>query len=90
LVRHPWMLAGESTEAESWEISFSATGHPIAFAASSRRVDAPVITQIRPSSIPHRHLTRGLVTGEGNRASLTAAGKNLVALLMDDFPDALP
>jgi hypothetical protein len=90
LIRHPWMLAGESTEAESWEISFSATGHPIAFAASSRRVDAPVITQIRPSSIPHRHLTRGLVTGEGNRASLTAAGKNLVALLMDDFPDALP
>jgi len=90
LSRHPWMLSGDPTAAKAWEISFSATGHPIAFAVSEREVAAPVITQIRPSSVPHRHVTRGLVTGEGNRASLTSAGKNLVALVMGDFPDITP
>lgn len=84
--RHPWILHGEAADGVSWEISFSSTGHPIAFAASDRSVTSPIITQIRPSTVPHRHVTRGLVTGEGNRASLSTAGKNLVALVMDDFP----
>jgi hypothetical protein len=90
VVRHPWILHGSAENALSWEISFSATGHPIGFTSSQRQVSAPIITQIRPSSIPQRHLTRGLVTGEGNRASLTNDGKKLVALLMDDFPQAAP
>lgn len=88
--RHPWILHGAATEGSSWEISFSSTGHPIAFAASDRQVTSPIITQIRPSSVPHRHMTRGLVTGEGNRASLSQAGKNLVTLVMDDFPKPKP
>jgi hypothetical protein len=51
-------------------------------------VAAPLIIQIRPAEIPHRYLTRNLVTGEGNKASLTTGGKELVALLTDDFPVA--
>lgn len=86
VIRHPWILRGSPERAVSWEISFSATGQPVAFATSQRKVDAPVITTIRASSTPHRYLTRNLVDGIENRASLTRYGKQLVALLTDDFP----
>ena len=86
VTRHPWILRGEAEGAVSWEISFSATGQPVAFEPSQKRVAAPVITRVRSSEIPHRYRTRNLVTGQENRASLTQSGKQLVALLMDDFP----
>jgi hypothetical protein len=86
VTRHPWMLRGTPANAASWEISFSATGMPVAFTPGVRRVDGPVITAIRPSAIPHRYLTRNLVSGQENRATLTQGGKQLVTLLMDDFP----
>jgi hypothetical protein len=86
VIRHPWILRGSPEGAVSWEISFSSTGQPVAFAPSQRKVDSPVITAVRPSSTPHRYLTRSLVDGTGNRASLTRYGKQLVALLTDDFP----
>ena len=86
VLRHPWICKGETDGAVSWEISFSATGQPVAFAPSQRQVDEALVTSIRPSEIPHRYMTRNLLTGEGNRASLTNSGKQLVALVMDDFP----
>lgn len=84
--RYPWMVKGDTTGAASWEISFSATGQPVAFAPSQREVTTAVITAIRPATVPHRYLTRGLITGEGNQATLSRAGKQLVALITDDFP----
>ncbi len=86
VLRHPWILRGTPAGAVSWEISFSATGQPVAFTPSQRKVDAAIITAIRPSRIPHRYLTRNLVNGQENRASLSQSGKQLVALLTDDFP----
>lgn len=94
VVRYPWLLqpqpAGpEPAEAAvSWEIDFSATGLPVRVTPSQRKVEAPLIVQIHPAEVPHRYLTRNLVTGEGNKASLTNGGKQLVALLTDDFPVA--
>ena len=85
--RYPWIASGDIRKAKSWEISFNATGHPIAFVAGQREVTAPTVIQIRPSTISQKYLTRGLIVGEGNRASLTKAGKDLVALITDDFPD---
>jgi murein DD-endopeptidase MepM/ murein hydrolase activator NlpD len=84
--RYPWIARGQAEGAASWEISFSATGQPVAFTPSQRQVAAAVVTSIRPSTVPHRYLTRGLVTGEGNQATLTRAGKQLVSLITDDFP----
>jgi hypothetical protein len=84
--RYPWLLHGTAEGAVSWELSFSATGLPLAIAASQRQVAAPLISQIRPAEVPQRYLTRGLVMGDGDKASLTQAGRRLVALLMDDFP----
>lgn len=86
LQRHPWMQRGTVLKAASWEISFSATGQVVAFEALEKSVSSPVITKVRSSDTPHGYLTRGLVTGKHERASLTSSGKQLVALLMDDFP----
>ena len=83
--RYPWISHGDATTAVSWEISFSATGLPVAFSPSPRAVAAPTVTSIRPSSIPHRYLTRGLISGEGNQATLSNSGKQLVSLLTDDL-----
>jgi murein DD-endopeptidase MepM/ murein hydrolase activator NlpD len=85
VTRYPWICHGSADGAVSWEISFSATGLPVAFTPSQRQVDAPVVTSILPSTIPQRYLTRNLVNGQENRATLTASGKQLVALLTDDF-----
>lgn len=88
VIRHPWICKGNPDDAVSWEISFSATGMPVAFTPSQRQVDAPIVTAIRPSAIPHRYLTRNLIHGQDNHATLTQGGKQLVALLTDDFPVA--
>jgi murein DD-endopeptidase MepM/ murein hydrolase activator NlpD len=84
--RYPWIIRGNHEGAVSWEISFSATGLPVAFSPSKRSVTEATLTSVRPSTTPHRYLTRGLVTGEGNQASLSTSGQKLVALLTDDFP----
>ncbi len=84
--RHPWIARQTAEGGKSWEISFSATGLPVTFTPSPREVTAPVLTSVRPSTVPHRYLTRGLVTGEGNRAELSNSGKQLVSLLTADFP----
>lgn len=86
VARYPWICRGNAAGAVSWEICFSATGLPIAFIPSQRQVEAPIITSIRPSKIPHRYLTRNLVTGQDHSATLTTSGKHLVALLTEDFP----
>lgn len=92
LTRYPWMRREGVPDPVSWEIGFAATGHAISFAPSHRSVGAPVVTHLRPSDIPQRWLTRGLLTGEGNSASLSAGGKSLVSLVTDSFPvrDAAP
>jgi murein DD-endopeptidase MepM/ murein hydrolase activator NlpD len=86
VTRHPWICRGNPEIAASWEISFSATGMPIAFTPSPRQLDAPAVIAVRPSGIPHSYLTRNLITGQENKATLTESGKKLIALLMNDFP----
>jgi len=90
VARYPWISRGNAGDAASWEIAFSATGQPVSFTASPRRVTAPVVTEVRPSDVPHSYLTRNLVRGQGNRASLTTSGRRMVALFSDDFPRSDP
>jgi murein DD-endopeptidase MepM/ murein hydrolase activator NlpD len=84
--RYPWIAKGDTTGAVSWEISFSATGLPLAFERSQREVAVPIVTSVRPATVPQRYMTRNLITGEGNKVTLTNGGKQLVSLLTDDFP----
>ncbi|HEX5790044.1 MAG TPA: M23 family metallopeptidase, partial [Luteolibacter sp.] len=83
--RYPWLCRGDANQARSWEISFSATGLPVAFNADPREVEEPVVTAIRPSDIPHQYLTRHLVSGIRNQATLGRDGKRLVELVMGNF-----
>ena len=86
--RHPWIVKGSTDDQKSWEITFSATGQPISFTPSSREVNTPIVTSVKPSATPHRYLTRNLITGIGNQAALTSQGHQLVALITDQFPAA--
>lgn len=88
LSRYPWMRRGGEPDPVSWEVGFAATGHAISFTPSSRQVSAPVVSHIRPSEIPQRWLTRGLLTGEGAGTTLSAGGRSMVSLVMDSFPTA--
>jgi len=85
VTRYPWISHGSAEGAASWEISLSASGVPIAFTPTLRRVDTPVVSWIAPSTIPQRYLTHNLVTGQQENATLTASGKQLITLLTDDF-----
>lgn len=88
--RYPWIVKGNNDNQKSWEITFSATGQPVSFSPSSREVNAPIVTSVKPSATPHRYLTRNLITGIGNQATLTPQGQQLVALLTEHFPAAKP
>jgi hypothetical protein len=85
--RHRWLVKGDiAAPSPSWEITFSATGLTVGIAPSQRAVPEPIVSAVRDSKVSHRHLTRGLIDGTGNAANLTRSGKQLLALLMDDFP----
>lgn len=85
--RYPWLLkTPQQSNASSWEIAFSETGMPLSVRASERSVTKPTITMVKPSTIPHRHRTRGLLSGEGAQASLASDGTNLLNLLSGNFP----
>lgn len=84
--RYPWINRAPAVKPVSWEISFSATGLPVAFAPSDREVATAIVTAVRPSTVPHRYLTRGLISGEGNHATLSQAGNQLVDLLLAELP----
>jgi hypothetical protein len=85
--RHRWMVKGDlAAPSPSWEISFTATGLAVGIAPSARPVTEALVTAVRNSKMSHGYLTRGLLTGNGNAATLTRAGKQLVALVTEDFP----
>jgi hypothetical protein len=86
LARYPWMRRGEMPGAVSWEIGFAGTGHAISFSPSIRPVTGPTVSHLRPAEISQRWLTRGLLTGEGNAASLSNSGKQMLSLVLGDFP----
>jgi hypothetical protein len=85
--RYPWLMKSPAErQCVSWEISFSDTGMPLSISASDRAVSQATVTWVKPSDIPHRYKTRGLLSGEGTRASLDRDGRNLVDLLSGNFP----
>jgi murein DD-endopeptidase MepM/ murein hydrolase activator NlpD len=91
VTRYPWLLKSAPTAtAKSWEISFSETGMPLSVQASERIVSQPTITMVKPSTVPHRYNTRGLITGEGTQASLARDGTSLIDLLSGNFPVPAP
>ena len=86
LRRYPWLIQGEAkTSSPSWEISFTASGLPVAVTPSMRAVSAPRITSVRKCRSKHSYHTKGFVNGTGYRASLSDRGKRYLELLTGNF-----
>jgi murein DD-endopeptidase MepM/ murein hydrolase activator NlpD len=88
LTRHPWLKREGDTTANSWEIGFTATGHVVSFTPSSRSINQPTVSHIRPAEINQSYLTRGLISGSGNQVTLSREGSRLISLILGDFPRA--
>jgi len=84
--RYPFLLQGsEKPLTPSWEISFSASGFPIAVTPSNRKVEGPRITSIRQCHCKYSYHTKGYVKGTNYRASLSKTGLRFIRLITDDI-----
>ena len=85
--RYSWIRKGDHSKATpSWEISYAASGFPLAVTPSLRSVSAPVVSYVKPTRSNHSYHTKGLLTGTNRSASLTRIGKRTVALITGEFP----
>jgi hypothetical protein len=86
--RYPGLLRARAPslrETKSWEVSFAQSGAPLKIEPASRPVSAPELTYFKRSGGSYSLLTRGVLTGRGDRASLSENGKRLMRLLI--YPD---
>ena len=84
LRRYPW-LAQSTDKSPSWEISFTASGLPVAITPSQRETSSPRVTFVKPCRSQHSYHTKGFLTGTGNRASLSNRGKRFIELIAETF-----
>ncbi len=86
VTRYPWLAKGNlKSHTPSWEISFSASGFPLAVRPSNRRVTAPRVSSIRKCLSKHEYHTKGFISGTGYRATLTKKGKRFIDLVTGNF-----
>lgn len=81
LNRYPWLGRGRIEEnSPSWEIAFSASGLPLSIVPSFREVKSPIITSVRACQSKQLYLTKGLLEGTGQHASLSDTGRRFIEL----------
>lgn len=84
--RYPWLRQGDHHRpSPSWEISFSASGLPLAIASSHREVPKPLVTYVRTTQSRHEYYTLSRLAGSGRRATLTKSGIEFLALVTGEF-----
>lgn len=84
--RYPWLRRGDHNRpSPSWEISFTASGLPLAIASSHREVAKPLVTYVRTAQSRHEYHTLSRIEGTGRRATLTARGLQSLALITGEF-----
>ena len=73
LRRYPFLARDMDTvqNPKSGEISFAATGVPVAIRPSDRTLSQPVVTFVKPSTGNHADLTVDRLTGTGDSATLS-------------------
>ena len=84
--RYPWLLrTPASRDAKSWEVSFAQSGVPLKIEPGSKVVTQPELTYFKKSGARYWNLTREMLTGRGEHASLSENGRNWMRLLI--YPD---
>ena len=83
---YPWMLTRNADKsAQSWLVSFAASGLPVKLEPSPNAVSQPEVVWAKKTAADLTYLTRGDVAGHGKNAHLTDSGRRLMRLLI--FPD---
>ncbi|MCP5536088.1 MAG: M23 family metallopeptidase [Akkermansiaceae bacterium] len=86
VARYPWLARGNhKSRTPSWEISFSASGFPLAVSPSMRSVSEARISSVRNCRSKHEYHTKGFVSGTGHRATLSKTGKRFIELVTGQF-----
>lgn len=84
---YPWLRKGNHNAASaSWEISFSNSTFPLAVKPSDKKVSQPTVTYVKPSDTYHSYRSRGMLSGSGNTATLSASGQRHIQLITGTFP----
>lgn len=81
LKRYPWLRSPSARWPKSWEISFTQSGVPLKIEPGSNEVTQPELTYFKRSRARYWDLTREVLTGRGERASLSENGRRFVQLL---------
>jgi murein DD-endopeptidase MepM/ murein hydrolase activator NlpD len=80
---YPWMVAGDpKITPASWEVAFDRTGLPLRITPSSRRVEAPTASMVKPSTVPYGYLTNNVIVGRGDAFHLSESGLRRMKLLI--------
>lgn len=84
--RYPWLARGDHhARTPSWEISFTASGFPLAVNPSKRIVTSPRVTSVKKCLSKQEYHTKGHLTGTGYKASLSSTGKRYLTLITGEF-----
>lgn len=83
--RYPWMVRGDASGANSWEIAFTSSGLPIRLEPRQEKVSAPYVSSAAPSKFPLSYVTKGYVTGSSKTPVLTDTGLKYLRLVSGDF-----
>lgn len=84
-VNYPWLAEGCEQPSPSWEISFAGGGLPLRIKPSDEVVTSPKAIWVKDEGIPVSYHTRGRVSGNGTKFSLTSSGLHYVQLITGDF-----
>ncbi|RZO15672.1 MAG: M23 family metallopeptidase [Verrucomicrobiaceae bacterium] len=82
---YPWLAKNmaDATNNPSWEITMSRSGIPLSISPHNKKVSSPTINWVDYSATPHSWNTRSRLTGNKDKAKLTAIGLRFVQLLME-------
>ncbi len=84
--RYPWLLRQPpASPPPSWEVSFNRAGVPLRVETGEGAVATPTLSFVQKRGGNYSDLTRGVITGSGERARLSESGERLMRLLA--WPD---
>ena len=90
LWRYPWLLeASAPASHRSWEVSFDASGLPVAIRTVEEKTESPQVVWVAGSRFPYSYRTKGRVKGSEESPNLTRSGGRFIALLLAEPDSAL-